>query len=92
MTDLVKKEDVIELLRENINASKETDLLQVNNMRLVRNMNNYDLAEHDKQIRDEVIEETFKVLNQALRDLGQDIIPRFILDGVAEQLKGEQDE
>ena len=43
-----------------------------------------DLAEHDKQI----IENTFKVLNQALKDLGQDTIPRFILDGVAEQIKG----
>lgn len=86
MIDLVKKEDVIELLRENINASK------INTIRLVRNMDNYDLADHDKQIRDEVIENTFKALNQALKDLGQDTIPRFILDGVAEKMKGEQNE
>lgn len=44
------------------------------------------LVDHDKQI----IENTFTVLNQALKDLGQDRIPRFILDCVADKVKGEQ--
>lgn len=59
------------------------------------NVTYLDLTDHDKQIRDEVIDE-FKLvlitrLNEYLLENG-DLLDRYDIEEVAEKLKGEQNE